>query len=87
MKLKQGFIMRSIAGKEIILPSGEELNLNAMISVNDTGKFIWQRLENDTTEDEIIKDILIEYDVSPEDATTYVKSFIEKLRSYGFIEE
>ncbi len=86
MKLKNGFIMRTIAGKDIILPSGDELNLNAMITLNETGKFIWQRLEQETTEEQIVNDILAVYDVSREDAAKCVKEFIEKLRSYDFIE-
>lgn len=87
MKLKNGFIMRTIAGKDIILPSGDELNLNAMITLNETGKFIWQRLEQDTTEEQIVDDILSVYDVSREDADRQVSLYIAKLRSYGFIEE
>lgn len=86
MKLKNGFIMRTIAGKDIILPSGDELNLNAMITLNETGKFIWQHLEQETTEEQIVNDILTVYDVSREDAAKCVNEFIEKLRSYDFIE-
>lgn len=87
MKLKKGFVMRSIAGKEIILPSGDELNLNAMITLNETGKFIWQQLETDTTEENIVNSILSLYDVSREHAAACVADFLNKLRTHGFIEE
>ena len=44
--MKKGFILRTVAGETIVLPSGDELDLNMMITLNDTGKFLWQKLEN-----------------------------------------
>ena len=87
MKLKKGFIMRTIAGKDIVLPSGDDLNLNAMITLNETAKFIWNCLENDTTEDEITKMIISEYRIGYDDAAVYVRDFIEILRVRDFLEE
>lgn len=87
MKLKKGFIMRTIAGKDIVLPSGDELNLNTMITLNETAKFIWKCLEKETTEDEITQKITAAYRVSYEDAAGYVKEFINTIREHGFIEE
>lgn len=87
MKLKKGFIMRKIAGKDIVLPSGDELNLNTIITLNETAKFIWECLENDTTEDEITRKITAEYRISYDEAADYVKEFIETIRAHGFIDE
>ena len=47
MKLKDGFILREVAGQIVVLPSGEDLDLNMMITLNGTGKFIWTLLENE----------------------------------------
>ena len=44
-KLKDGFILRKIAGENIVIPSGDELNLNMMITLNDTGAFLWKKIE------------------------------------------
>ena len=87
MKLKDGFVMRTIAGKIIVLPSGDSLDLNKMITLNETGKFIWERLDKETTEENIVNEILAVYDVSYEHAATCVTEFIGKLRSYDFLEE
>lgn len=87
MKLKDGFILGNIAGEHVVLPSGDHLDLSIMTTLNDTGKFIWEQLENETTEEKIVDAILAEYDISREDASVHVAAFVDKLRSYNFLEE
>ncbi len=36
MKIKDGFLLRNVAGKNIVVPVGAELNFSGMISLNDT---------------------------------------------------
>lgn len=85
MKLKDGFILREIAGQIVVLPSGDELDLNMMITLNDTGKFIWNMLEQDCKEADIVSAILKEYDVDQLTAEAAVSGFICKLNEYGFL--
>lgn len=87
MKLKDGFVLGNIAGEHVVLPSGDNLDLSVMTTLNDTGKFIWEQLETETTEEKIVDAILAEYDICREDAQKHVTVFVEKLRSYGFLEE
>ena len=87
MKLKQGFIMREIAGETIVVPSGDELNLNMMITLNDTGKFLWKRLETGADMDELVQDMLSEYDVDEQTARAGVERFVAKLHENGFLNE
>ena len=49
MKLKDGFVLRQIAGEYVAIPSGEQVDLNRMITLNGTGAFLWERLAQDTT--------------------------------------
>ena len=85
MKLKQGFIMREIAGETIVVPSGDELKLNMMITLNDTGKFLWQHLESGADMDELVQALLAEYDVDEATATRAVQGFVDKLVANGFL--
>lgn len=85
MKLKDGFILREVAGQIVVLPSGDELDLNMMITLNEVGKFIWQLLESETNEAEIVDAILKEYDVDVATAEEAVKGFIKKLNEHGFL--
>lgn len=86
MKLKQGFIMREIAGETVVVPSGDELNLNMMITLNGTGKFLWQRLETGANMDELVQAMLAEYDVDEQTARAGVERFVNKLQERGFLE-
>lgn len=87
MKLKQGFVTRKIAGKDIVLPTGDDMNLNQMISLNDTGMFIWQHLQNDTTVEAVARAVSEKYEISYDDAQKHVSAFIAKLESFGYLEK
>jgi len=85
MKLKEGFILREVAGQIVVLPSGDELNLNMMITLNETGKFLWERLENETDEAALVAALLAEYDVDEDTAKAAVSGFVTKLNDNGFL--
>ena len=87
MKLKQGFIMREIAGEIVVVPSGDELNLNMMITLNGSGKFLWERLETGAEIDELVQAMLGEYDVDGQTARAGVERFVGKLQERGFLEQ
>ena len=87
MKLKPGFIVRKIAGVTIVLSSGDNGNLNQMITLNETGLFIWRLLECETTPEAIAQALIKEYSISQELADSTVSDFLDKLRHYDFITE
>lgn len=87
MKLKEGFLLRQVAGQSVVLPTGRELDLNMMISLNETGAFLWERLQSETDEDALVTALLAEYDVDGERARKSVAVFVEKLRVNGCLEE
>ena len=84
MKIKEGFILREVAGDTIAMP-GAEMELNAMITLNETGAFLWKLLETETTEEELTAAIVKEYGVDGETAATAVKNFVEKLKENEFL--
>jgi hypothetical protein len=45
MKLKEGFILQEVAGETVVLPVGEQLDMNMMITLNESGAFLWKQLE------------------------------------------
>ncbi len=45
MKLKPGYIVRSIAGETIVVPTGEEaIRFNGIMTLNKTGKVLFEAL-------------------------------------------
>lgn len=87
MKLKTGFVLRQVAGQNVVLPSGDDLDLNMMITLNETGKFIWNLLGEEIEETDIVAAILNEYNVDRITAEAAVAGFIRKLNEHGFLAE
>lgn len=85
MKLKDGFIVREVAGQIVALPTGDDLDLNMMITLNETGRFLWQQLEKGADEEQLVQALLREYDVDEDTARNGVQRFVEKLKSNGFL--
>lgn len=85
MKLKEGFILRQVAGQTVVLPTGADLDLNMMITLNDTGKFLWEKLEKGAEEAELVAALLAEYDVDADTAAKSVAAFVAKLNENGFL--
>ena len=85
MKLKDGFLMRQVAGQTVVLPSGDELDLNMMITLNETGAFLWERLNVETTQEDLVAALLSEYDCDETTAQSAVAGFVQKLNDNGFL--
>lgn len=88
MKINSNFILKEIAGSNMVIPVGNELiDLNAMITLNESGAFLWNLLLNDSTEYELITAMLKEYDVDIKTATEDIREFVENLRKIGALDE
>ena len=85
MKLKEGFLLREIAGEIVVLPTGDDLDLNMMITLNETGRFLWERLEQGAEIEELVSAVLKEYDIDEADARMHVTKFLEKIDGFGFL--
>lgn len=87
MKLKDGFILREVAGSNVVVPTGTDLNLNGMIALNDTGKTLWLQLTDGAEMDDLVAALLNEYDVDETTARAGAEAFVTKLREHGFLDE
>ena len=81
MKIKEGLIIREVAGSYIVVAVGNAVkDFNGIINLNETGAFLWKTLEKGATEEEMLQAMLSEYDVDEETARNDLKSFINKLQ-------
>ncbi|NLH99090.1 MAG: PqqD family protein [Chthonomonadales bacterium] len=88
MKAKSGFVLREVGDGTVLVPTGERVvDMNGMIVLNDTGKFIWERLDGSHTPAQIAQALVDVYDVSLEDATADVESFVAELGQLGILED
>lgn len=89
MKIKEGFILRDVADKTFVVAVGElSKTFTGIITLNETGKFIWQLLATGSTEEEIVEKLLQECeDAKREVVENDVKNFIEQLKGDKILEE
>ena len=81
MKVKQDFMIKKILDDYIVVPVGEELvNFDAMITLNETGAFLWEQLQEEKTEEELVKALCAEFDVSQDIAKSDISEFIGLLQ-------
>ena len=87
MKIKNGFIVREIAGQCVVIALGAASKVfNGMIKLNDSGKFIWDKLSDGAEPNEIVDALLSVYDVDRAVAEADVSNFIEQLKGANILE-
>ena len=86
MKIKDGFVLRTIANQTMAVPVGARAKeLHGMIGLNETGAFIWERLASGQSQEAIVKALCEEYDVQEESAMASVQRFCQKLQAEGVL--
>lgn len=87
MKIKDGYLIREIAGAYVVVPAGEQAaEFNGLMTLNETAAFIWNILIDGADEDKIVNALLDEYDIDEITARNDVKKVIELLNSYNVFE-
>mgnify|MGYP001026822312 FL=1 len=87
MKIKQGFVMRDVAGQAVAIATGEaSKSFHGMVKLNDTGAVIWNGIEKGLDEAEIAEQLAASYDVEVSQALKDVESFIARMRDAGLVE-
>ncbi len=86
MKIKDGFMLRTVADSTVVVPYSEAVDFNGMITLNRTGAFIWKQLQTETTRDELIALLIKEYSIDKATAAAGADSFIKRLGEEGFLE-
>ena len=81
MKIQPGFILRNIADSYVVVPVGDNLvDFSAMITLNETGAFLWNLLtENDTDSEGLADALCREYDADYETAKKDTEEFVALL--------
>ncbi len=87
MKIKEGYILRNVAGSFVVVPIGEAVSeFNGMMNLNDTGAFLFEKLIEGISRDDLISALTDEYDVDAKTASKDVDAFIEKVKEQDLFE-
>lgn len=86
VKIKDGFVLRQVAGQGVVIATGEaSKEFSGMVKLNGTSSFIWEKIAEGLDEDAIAKALTAEYDATPEKAASDVAAFVAKMRENGFL--
>ena len=88
MKIKKGFLLKEIAGSYVVVPVGEDLvDFSLMITINETGAFLWNCLAEDKTEQQLVDLLKSEYEgATDEQLASDVAEFVAILKENNIVE-
>lgn len=88
MRTNSDFILREIAGENILVPCGEAAKrVNGLINLNSTAAFIWKNLDNVKDLDELAVKLMDEFEVDEETAKRDVAGLTRELTMIGMVLE
>lgn len=81
MKIKPGFIIKTIGLRYMVLPiDAQALHFNGIMTLNKSGKRLFEALETEQTLESLTQLLMDHYEVSFEDARKDVIQFVETLK-------
>ena len=84
MRRNSEFVLRQVAGKFVVVPLGQAAEaFRGMITLNKTGKFLWDLLETEQTEESLADALVETYGITLERALGAVRKFLESLYPTG----
>ena len=87
MRRNENFILRQVADMTVIVPVGAATEqFPGMISVNETGAFLWALLEKEQTLQSLGEALAQTYQVEREQAEADAEAFLEKLKPAGAVD-
>lgn len=89
MKIKKGFVLRTVCGENVIVGEGlDAINFGRMLCLNETAAWLWKQAQQagDFTAESLAQALCSEYEVSPEQALTDVKETINQWTELKVVE-
>lgn len=87
MKIIKEFVLRNIAGENVLVPTGAaSQELNGMITMTDTARFIWENLEKAQSLELLVEAITNTYEVDEETARRDAVGMINALLQHGLVD-
>lgn len=88
MKIKEGFLLRSVGDHHIVVPVGaQSVDFRGIITLNETGAFLWEKLRESATAEDLVQALLAEYDVPADVAAADVDTYLAALREKNLLDE
>ena len=86
MKTHPDFVLRQIAGENILVPCGESTKrLSGLINMNGTAAFIWQNINDAKNLDELTARVVNSFEVDEETARRDVNGLTAEMIQKGMV--
>lgn len=86
MRQNPDFIMKTVAGRTVLVPVGPAaVRFPGMVSLNETGKLLWDLLERDRSAEELLELLEQRFEVEHSQLGADVEVFLRRLRLAGAI--
>ena len=86
MRIKEGFVIREVAGQIVAVATGEAgENFQGMIRLNETGRDIWQGLMDGLSEQKIAEKLAETYEIPVGQARKDTRGLLEQMEEAGFL--
>ncbi len=80
MQVKPGFHLRKSGGNYVAVPTGAlSAEFNGMLRMDEAGKFLFEKISQDTTPEAMAQALTAERGVEPEKARQDVEAFVKNL--------
>jgi hypothetical protein len=88
MRVKEGFVLRTICGESIVIAEGiKNIDFTNIISMNESSAYLWENVKDADFSVETLADLLTqEYDVDHDTALSDAKTIAQQWLSAGIIE-
>lgn len=81
-EMKSKFVARAVGNELILVPlTGNVAQMNELFTLNETAKFIWENIKENTTVEELETLMTDAFDIDNQTAKNDIENFILKLSS------
>jgi hypothetical protein len=88
MKISDQFILRNIAGDNLLIPTGPSaLDVKGLILLSESGMLLYSKLKDGCTKEDLVSALTAEYEVSAQEAARDMEAFLEQLRQLHILLE
>ena len=88
MQHKAEYILRKVADTAVVVPVGKEaLNFNGMLTLNESGAFLYGLLDVERSREELLAALEEAYDAPAVKLAEDLDAFLKQLRDAGILTE
>ncbi len=86
MKIAEGYLLRQIADTYVVVPLASPMvDFKSIISLNESGAFLWEKLQQESDRETLLKAMLAEYDIDEATAGADLDAFLTTLKEANLL--